>query len=67
MVGEHLTDLIAERDPTVAELAQRAQIDPGNLALYLADQATPCPLEQRRLALALHVPIEALHPDPLAA
>ena len=62
-----LADLIAEHDLTADELAHRAQIDPGNLALYLAGQASPCPLEQRRIALTLRIPIEALHPDPLAA
>ena len=67
MIGERLTELLADHNLTADELAHRAQIDPGNLALYLTDQAHPCPLEQRRLALTLHVPVEALYPDPLAA
>ena len=67
MLGEHLTDLLAAHDLTADELARRAQVDPNNLALYLADRASPCPLEQRRIALSLRIPVEDLHPDPLAA
>ena len=67
MIGERLTDLLAQHNLMADELAHRAQVDPGNLALYLADQASPCPLEQRRIALTLRIPIEDLHPDPLAA
>ncbi len=66
MIGERLADLIADHGLTMAELAHRAQIDPANLALYLTDRASPCPLEQRRLALTLHVPIEAFYSDLVA-
>ena len=63
----NLAALLAAHNTTATELAARAQIDPGNLALYLAGRADPCPLEQRRIALTLGIPIEALHPDPLTA
>lgn len=66
MIAENLTRLMAERDLDAEQLATRAQVDHRNLGAYLADQARPCPLEQRRLALALGIPVEELYADTWA-
>lgn len=60
--AENLRDLIARADTTPSLLARRAQVSEANLRAYLAGHGQPCPMEQRRLALALDVPIAALNP-----
>jgi len=50
-------------DFTTADLAQRAQVNQDNLTVYLAGQGRPCPVEQRRLALALGITIPELLED----
>lgn len=60
--ADALRDLIAQADTTPHSLARHAQVSESNLRAYLAGHGQPCPMEQRRLALALDVPIAALNP-----
>lgn len=48
---------------TTRDLADRAQVNPNNLAVYLAGHARPCPTEQRCLAQALGITIPELLAD----
>lgn len=64
ITAEHLHALLERVGEDPAGLARRAQLDPNNLNVYLTGRGQPCPTEQRRLALALHVTIGELHDDP---
>lgn len=59
----HLLDLAEQHGDTPGSLARRAQVDPGNLDAYLQGRGQPCPMEQRRIALALGVDVRELHDD----
>ncbi len=60
-LNDNLAHLMIRADLDPARLAERAQVNPDNLRLYLQGHGGPCPMEQRRLSLALQVPIETLH------
>lgn len=63
MIAETITRHAQALGLTPPELAQRAQINPNNLTVYLTGQARPCPTEQRRLAQALGITIPELLAD----